>query len=264
MGAKASNRQVTGLRGRKGIPEWGGDAFKGHCRSLTHAEAVAECAELTDQYRRMWHREALGMADLNTILQALQAKKVPFVLTGAHGISSWTGRPRSTHDVDILVKAGRNYARAVKAIRGVYPSLEVRVFFGVTAFFLPGEKESVIDVTYPHRLDLAETLETGIWVEEQGRRYRIPRLEAALANKYGAMLTPNRDVLKRGQDAIDFATMVRHSTDPGRQPIDLDQVRSLGEKVWPGGGGAEILRLIEEVKSGKVLDINSLVSPEPS
>ncbi len=203
------------------------------------------------------------MADLNTILQALQAKKVPFVLTGAYGISSWTGRPRSTHDVDILVKAGRNYARAVKAIRGVYPSLEVRVIFGVTAFFLPGEKESVIDVTYPHRADLAETLETGIWVEEKGQRYRIPALEAALANKYGAMLTPNRDMRKRTQDTVDFSYMVTHSMDEGQRPIDLAKLQSLGEKVWPGGGGAEILRLVEEARTGRVPDLNSLISKEP-
>jgi hypothetical protein len=48
---------------------------------------------------------------LTWILEALTAKKVPFVLTGAHGISSWTGLPRATHDVDILVKSGSNYAR---------------------------------------------------------------------------------------------------------------------------------------------------------
>ena len=35
------------------------------------------------------------LIDLDQILQALTAKKIPFVLTGAHGISAWTGRPRS-------------------------------------------------------------------------------------------------------------------------------------------------------------------------
>ena len=50
------------------------------------------------------------------ILAALRAKKVPFVLTGAHGIAPWTGRPRATYDVDILCKAGRNQQRAMKAL----------------------------------------------------------------------------------------------------------------------------------------------------
>src|SRR5207302_266237 len=117
----------------------------------------------------------------------LTRKKIPFVLTGAHGIGGWTGRPRSTQDVDILVKGGRNHGRAVAALKALYPQLEVRDFAGVTAFFIPGERESVLDVTYPHRADLEETLAHPIWTEnrEQGLRYRIPALEAALANKYG-------------------------------------------------------------------------------
>src|SRR5262245_476839 len=156
----------------------------------------------------------------------------PLCADGAHGISGWTGRPRATKDVDILVKAGRNHARAVNALRALYPELEVRSFAGVTGFFLPGETDSLIDVPYPHRADIEETLRTAIWVEDGPRRYRVPTLEAALANKYGAMFTLNRDMIKRGQDSLDFAAMVKHSTDEGRQPIDLEELRELGEKVW--------------------------------
>jgi hypothetical protein len=248
------SRQLGNAKALPGRPEW--EAIEAYRRPLTHAAAVAECGELSELYRRMWQRRAAGMVDLHDIVRALRTKKVPFVLTGAHGISGWTGRPRSTKDVDILVKAGRNYARAVKALRELYPSLEVHSFAGVTGFFLPGEKESLIDVTYPHRADLQETLATAIWVEEGTQRYRIPALEAALANKYGAMITPTRNPGKRGQDAVDFFFMVQHSTDEGRQPIDLDQLALLGEKAWPGGGGREILRLVEEVKQGRMPNVN--------
>src|SRR5439155_23920249 len=106
------------------------------------------------QYRELWsHRVVTSPVDLYQVLRTLRQKRIPFVLTGAHGIGGWTGRPRSTHDVDILVKAGRNYARAVKAMKALYPELEVRDLRGVTAFFLPGEKVSVLDITYPHRAD---------------------------------------------------------------------------------------------------------------
>jgi hypothetical protein len=113
----------------------------------------------------------------------------------------------------------------------------------------------VIDVTYPHRADIAETLAHPVWTEDKtlGLRYRIPSLEAALANKYGAMVTPNRDPEKRAIDAGDFGWMVKHSMDEGRQPIDLEKLAALGEKVWPGGGGKEILRLVEQVKAGKAI-----------
>jgi Nucleotidyl transferase AbiEii toxin, Type IV TA system len=234
-------------RGHPGDPEW--EAMKARCRNLQPAEAVRECAYLSDLYRR---RFGMPEIDLAKIVKALQVKKIPFVLTGAHGIASWTGRPRSTHDVDILVKAGRNHQRAVKAIQALYPDLEMRLFTGVAAFFVPGEKESVIDVTYPHRLDIEQTLKSAVWFEDQGIRMRIPELETALANKYGAMLALNRDFVKRGQDAIDFATMVRHSTDEGRDPINLERLAELGELVWADGGGAEILGMVEQAKVGKV------------
>src|SRR5262249_1263088 len=114
--------------------------------------------------------------------------------------------------------------------------------------------------TYPHRADLAETLANPIWTENkaQGLKYRIPSLEAALANKYGAMLTPTRNSRKRRQDILDFEWMVAHSLDEGQQAIDLTRLEILGEKVWPGGGGKEILRLVEQVKAGRAIQLESL------
>lgn len=194
--------------------------------------------------------------ELNVVLQALRTKKVPFVLTGAHGIAGWTGVARATQDVDILVKSGRNYSRAVNAIQKLFPQLEARKFAGVTGFFLPGEKQSLIDVTYPHRLDIEQTLETAIWVGQGKERYRVPALECALANKYGAMLAPTRAPDKRAQDAIDFFRMVNHSSETG-QPIDLKRLAALGEMVWPEGGGKEILLLVEQAKTGNVPNFNA-------
>lgn len=242
-----------------GDPAW--EAMKASRRNLTHGDAVRESEYLTQQYRDMWRDQIVASSvDLRQLLQTLAQKKIPFVLTGAHGISGWTGRPRATQDVDILVKGGRNLTRAVNAIRALYPELEVKEFFGVTGFFPAGDDQSVIDVTYPHRADLAETLAHPVWVEDraQGLRYRVPSLEAALANKYGAMLTLSRQSRKRRQDILDFEWMVSHTLDEGRQPIDLEKLAALGEKVWPGGGGAEVLGLVEQVKAGRAINLDSL------
>src|SRR5207245_11421308 len=124
-----------------------------------------------------------------------------------------------THDIDILVKGGRNFSRAVKTLSDLYPALEVRQLTKLTVYFVPGERYSVIDVSYPNRADNAETLAKAIWTEDvkTGIRYRIPSLEEALTNKYGAMLALTRDVPKRQQDAVDFGWMVVHSTDEGQK-----------------------------------------------
>ena len=239
-------------------PEW--EKAKAARRSIDHNDAVQESFFLQKQYRSLWSsRMAASPVDLNEVLRTLIRKKIPFVLTGAHAIGGWTGRPRDTFDVDILVKGGRNYARAVNAIKALYPELEARDFAGVTGFFVPGEKQAVIDVTYPHRADIEETLATAIWTEDEARglRYRIPSLEAALANKYGAMVTPSRDPGKRAFDVGDFTWMVKHSLDEGQQPIDLRKLAALGEKVWPGGGGEEILRLVERVKADRPINLDA-------
>ena len=60
------------------------------------------------------------------------------------------------------------------------------------------------------------------------------------------------------QDAVDFTRMVLHSSDEGQQPIDLKRLEILGEKVWPTGGGEEILRLVEQVKAGKAIALDAL------
>jgi hypothetical protein len=240
-------------------PAW--EAMKAARRNMLHDEAVQVVAFLQRQYRLQWsNRMSPSPVDLNVILKTLTEKRIPFVLTGAHGIAGWTGKPRNTEDVDILVKAGRNHGRAVKAISALYPQLEVRTFTGLTAFFIAGETSSVIDVACPYRADQEETLANPVWAENEkdGLRYRVPALEAALANKYGAMLTLTRDVEARIQDTVDFGRMVKHSSDTGRQPIDLGKLASLGEKVWPGGGGREILRMVERVKAGRAISLDSL------
>ena len=238
-------------------PAW--EAMKAARRTISHRDAVRESDYLSAQWQEMWGGKTTIPVDLRKILQTLNAKKIPFVLTGAQAIGGWTGRPRATKDVDILVKGGRTLTRAVNAIKALYPQLEVRLFAGVTAFFVPGEKDSVIDVTYPHRPDLAETLAHPVWVDDRGLRYRIPALEAALANKYGAMLTPTRNLGKRMIDVGDFTNMVLHSLDEGQQAIDVDRLAALGEKVWPGGGGEEILRLVELVKAGRSFNLDDLI-----
>ncbi len=239
-------------------PAW--EAMKAARRPLLHDEAVQEIAFLQRQYRIQWsNRVPPSPVDLNVVLRTLTQKRIPFVLTGAHGIGGWTGKPRNTQDVDLLVKAGRNHGRAVKAVQALYPQLEVRTFTGLTTFFVAGETDSVIDVACPYRADQEETLAHPVWAENQehGVRYRVPSLEAALANKYGAMLTLTRDLDKRMQDAVDFTRIVLHSTDEGRRPIDLDKLEALGEKVWSGGGGKEILRMVERVKAGRAIHFDS-------
>jgi hypothetical protein len=220
--------------------------------NYSHGRAVEGVAHLSTLWQRSDGYMAKAIVSYRAIIKHLRERRVSFVLTGMYGIAGWLGRSRATHDVDLLVKGGRNYARAVSALKALYPQLEARTRGGLTRFYAPGEDEPLIDVVYPFRADQEETLTTAIWTEEKGLRYRIPRLEAALANKYGAALSVIRSPSKRIRDIADFFDMVRHSMDKSRKPIDLELLEFLGEKVWPEGGGKEILRLVAEAKANQV------------
>src|SRR5438270_13484305 len=111
MQAARPKRRVTAL----GNTAW--ESAKSARRNLSHDDGVQEVLFLQSQFRSQWsNRVAVSPVDLVLILRTLAKKRIPFVLTGAHGIGGWTGKPRNTQDVDILVKAGTHYTRAVKAI----------------------------------------------------------------------------------------------------------------------------------------------------
>jgi hypothetical protein len=107
-------------------PAW--ERMKATRRTVSHPDAVRESASLTAQWYRTWGKGKTMPVDVRRLIQTLTTKRIPFVLTGAQALGGWTGRPRATKDIDILVKPGRNLVRAVEAVRELYPELEVREF----------------------------------------------------------------------------------------------------------------------------------------
>jgi hypothetical protein len=71
-------------------PKW--EAVKATRRNLDHDAAVQESVFFQKQFYTLWgHRVASSPIGLSLVLQTLTQKKIPFVLTGAHGIGGWTG-----------------------------------------------------------------------------------------------------------------------------------------------------------------------------
>ena len=77
---------------------------------------------------------------------------------------------------------------------------------------------------------------------------RYPTLEAALVSKYAALISPNRSLDKKEQDAVDFRRMVRAN----HQQIDRASLSQLGVQVWERGG-EEVLEYVELTLANKPL-----------
>jgi hypothetical protein len=201
---------------------------------------------LTERFRRMYNPRAMKVEPEN-VIKVLNRAGVKFVLMGAHGIGQWMKEPRATRDVDLLVQKGHQ-RKAVTAVRKAYPALLVQDLPAVARFLDPADQAAVIDLMKPVEAIYQEALKSNI---AAGKTHRIPTLEVALACKFGAMTSPNRNERKKHLDAADLIAMVEHQF----ENVDRDVLFSLGEMVRDGGG-RQILKLVEDIKAGRPISMS--------
>lgn len=227
----------------------GSDLWKNHdppikTGPVDHRHSLDTVRFLTRTQYRM-HRPDAMQVEPNELIRVLNRSGVKFVLMGQHGISGWLSEPRATRDVDVVVQK-RHHAKAVRAIQAAWPELIKKEFPVVTRFLDPANQEPVIDLMRPNDV-YAEAFKNCVRI---GKTHDVPNLEFALAAKFAAMVSRNRDIPKKLSDASDFAQMVlRNHAD-----INFDRLRSLGDAVYTGGG-QELMRFVEDVKAGKPLRV---------
>lgn len=181
------------------------------------------------------------------VIEILNRAKVSFVLVGAHGAFGWmkVEEARITKDVDVLV-AARHQKKAIKALQKEFTHLEAIDLPVVTRFKDPKTGQIVIDLMKPNELYRAAFKHTHA-VTSGKLKYRVPSLEMALAMKFAAMVSPNREDVKKIVDSYDFIVMVRANPD-----LDLIKLKMLGDLVYPEGG-EEIMELVRRVQAGETL-----------
>lgn len=211
-------------------------------RPIDHAAALEVTRTLGRYFTRM-NPEAGLMVDPLDVIEALKAAGVGFVLIGAHGLSGWMSQARATRDVDVVVRKS-HFKKAIKAISQRFPDLSIDEQVVVTRFLDPASREPVIDVLrpvglYDHVFDNA--------IEAAGG-HRVPNVEMAIASKFNALVSRNREEEKQHLDASDFIQIVKRN----QQRIDRDRLRELGETVYQNGG-RDLLAMVDDVLAGRRL-----------
>jgi hypothetical protein len=181
-----------------------------------------------------------------TVIKALARVGVKCLLMGTHGIGGWRSQARATQDVEILVKK-KDHAKAIQALSEAFPRLIYRDAPVVSRFLDPTTQEPVIDVMKPVERLYQVAFNNAVRV---GNTHFVPDLELALVSKYVAMISPFRPEDKKYIDAGDFINMVKTN----HKDIDIKKLRRLGELIYKGGG-AELLRYVEDAKTGRRLEI---------
>jgi hypothetical protein len=178
------------------------------------------------------------------VARVLRQAGVNHVIVGAHAANGYTGKPRATVDVDVIVQHPKKAAAAVAA---AFPSLHMHDLPVVTRFMR--DDIEAIDLMKPVGSPLwPRLLKENRQVLIDGENITIPTLEGALAAKFAAMMSLNRKMLDKQQDGIDFARMIEANAE-----VNLGSVAELAELVF-AGGGAFILKLIEDARAGRRLE----------
>jgi hypothetical protein len=182
-------------------------------------------------------------SEINPILQAAG---IEFVLAGAHGVSTWLAQPRATQDVDYIIRE-REARKAAEAILKKYPTMELEKHADVWRF--KRGDEYVIDLILTRAALFKRVFTEFIESGSARQKFRVPKLEAALAMKFASMVGHYRRLTRAKQDAVDFMSMVEANS-----VIDVVLLRELGELVYSGGGD-EVLGYVKDVRAGRNLKI---------
>lgn len=78
---------------------------------------------------------------------------------------------------------------------------------------------------------------------------KVPTIEAAIALKFAASISPHRELENKPVDNADLMRLIRT-----RSKIDEKALLALGELVYRGGG-RELVSVVNDVKQGKAISL---------
>jgi hypothetical protein len=178
-------------------------------------------------------------------------QKFSYVLIGGHMLSFYTGIARATVDVDFII-GNADFARASKAINKSYQQFkETDRVYHVTY----DTKKNVVD---PERIDLIKDVfplfrevvkQYSVTLREGKSTVKIPTIEAAIALKFAASISPNRGDENKPIDNADLLRLIKSTT-----KFDEKALLALGELVYTGGG-KELVSVVNDMKSGKSVSL---------
>ena len=181
-----------------------------------------------------------------------ESENVSYVLIGGHMLSYYTGTARATVDVDFII-GGADFERASKAIHKAYAQFKHhdRIYHVTYDTKNPDAKD-------PERIDLvkdgfplfrAVIQKYCVTLRTKKHVVKIPTIEAAIALKFAASISPNRGDENKPVDNTDLLRLIR--TTP---KLDEKALLALGDLIYRGGG-KELVAIVEDVRQGKAISL---------
>jgi hypothetical protein len=201
-----------------------------------------------EQSHRLSQQQADDAVSPYELTAILNDGGIKYVLIGGHVLGYLTGAPRATVDVDVIVSSS-HVEKAVKAIKARFPlltpeDLVYNVRFNST---LRGHVDPErIDVVRADNAFFQRVVERyAAPIQSKGQQVFVPTVEAAIALKFAAAISPNRGGESKPQDRIDLLAIVRKNGQ-----LNLDVLGELGDLIY-AGGGVELRNFVRDVQAGK-------------
>jgi predicted nucleotidyltransferase len=201
-----------------------------------------------EQSHRLSQQHAADAVSPYELTAILEAGGIKYVLIGGHVLGYLTGSPRATVDVDVIISSA-HVAQAVKAIKARFPELTSEDLVYNVRFNSSrrgggdAERIDLVRAGNPFFQRILDRYATAI--QSKGQRVHVPTVEAAIALKFAAAISPNRGDESRPQDRIDLLAIVRKHTD-----LNQAVLAELGDLVY-SGGGEELQTFVRDVQAGK-------------
>ena len=181
------------------------------------------------------------------VVSVLNDGKVHFVLIGGHMLGFHTGTPRATVDVDVIV-AHADIAAASGALSQAFPNL-AKSDLGANVRFASADTSidrERIDVVKASNAFFKRVLEVyTLEILAGGHALKVPTIEAAIALKFAAAISPNRGDESKPQDRVDLLQLIRQHPE-----LDNAVIQELGDLVYVGGG-AELIAFVTSIREGR-------------
>jgi hypothetical protein len=185
-------------------------------------------------------------ARVRRIMARLDQSGIRWALVGAGAVNYYSGKPRSSLDVDLLID-GPRLDQAVAIAKGVLGPRAGETRHETHVTLRAARSPLVIDLIRGNQHPLFEEA-----LRRRRRRgvVRIPTVEALLALKYLSAVSPHRPTADKRQDILDFARTLQAS----RGRVDVPQLIELGAMAHDRARG-EIAQLVDDVLHDRPLTI---------
>ena len=181
-----------------------------------------------------------------------EKQSLSYVLIGGHMMSYYTGTPRATVDVDFIIRKA-DFKKAFDSVSHAFSEFKSNdKVYHVTFDVIESE---TVD---PERIDLIKdgfpifrevVKNYSVIVQSDKNVVRIPTLEAAIALKFAASISPNRADEDKQIDNADMTRLIKTS-----QHIDDGKLLKLGELIY-SGGGKELTSIVKDIIEGKSVSL---------